>query len=1143
MSNTLFKLKRSAVKGKAPTTSSIELGELAINTNDGRLFFKTTDSASSSAIQTLREITASTGITVSQGAVSITNTGVTADTVGSSTRIPIITVNAQGQITALDSAAVAGVSTFTFDSASATLNISTADGGSFNARIGLSSFSTSDLSEGTNLYYTTVRADSAFDDRLALKTTDNLSEGVVNKYYLSSRFDSDLATKTTDDLAIGSVNLYYDSDRTIETARHALSATGSITYDATTGVLGYSEQSYGGFDSDFGQKTTTNLTEGTNLYFTTARARNVLSVQNPSGDGTLAYDSATGVLTYTGPSASETRAHFSGGTGVTITDGVVAIAQSVGTTDDVVFGKVTVDSAQVDCLHLTKLPEAPNSLRGLLYYDSDPQSGLTFIPTTNELVEDVRVNLGQEHLIYVHNLTGAQINNGDAVYISGTAHGFHPQVTLARANVSTTAMPSGVATMNIPNGNHGYITKFGLVRGLNTSGMIAGAFAYLSADSAGKWSTAEVSVDSGYPTHLGRVISVDSVEGSLLVDIQQEHFEYLRVQDKVIIGEDLVVPDIYTSHFHMDGKAPGYYAEGMIYYDSATGALVVKNDEQEITLQVGQQELIRVYNNTGSDISNGTPVYIGGTANNLPSILPADATFAFGSVGIATHTIENGSVGYVTARGIVNNVNTQGISEGSKIHVGVGGGLTGTSPVYPYYPTDMGVCLVQDSAVGKIYVDIIDHTMETLRVTEDARFDANVTIGGNLNILGVTTSVISQSLTTSGNLLQLLDGDTVGTAYQSSGGLNDATFKGKYLGDSDVFYFVRMVSVDSAGVGDTIEWGVSDSDAMSYGSFVGLYGYGAGFDSAGGQTTWNLKTDGLTAPLRNGLSIQFINLSGHDSADVWCAHPTELNLDLGVIGNYNQASEPLKYAGIVRDATDERWKFFDGYPAANIDSSGAQFDINFDSASLADIQFATAHGNLSGNATTASTATQLATARTIGLTGNVTAAGVSFNGTSNITLTTSIANDTITNAMINASANIADTKLATISTSGKVQNSATTATSSNTGSTIVARDGSGNFTAGTITANLTGDVTGTVSSLSNHTSTIRGVMVAGSGIAYDSASGVISTIETYSTSSQLMTAIKTVDSNGSGLNADTLDGQQGTYYRINVYNSSGSLLN
>jgi hypothetical protein len=47
---------------------------------------------------------------------------------------------------------------------------------------------------------------------------------------------------------------------------------------------------------------------------------------------------------------------------------------------------------------------------------------------------------------------------------------------------------------------------------------------------------------------------------------------------------------------------------------------------------------------------------------------------------------------------------------------------------------------------------------------------------------------------------------------------------------------------------------------------------------------------------------------------------------------------------------------------------------------------------------------------------------------------------------------ITDTYLATISTAGKVSNSATTATNANTASAIVARDGSGNFTAGTITA-------------------------------------------------------------------------------------------
>ena len=36
----LIKLKRTAVSGKIPSTSNLELGELAMNTYDGRLFLK-----------------------------------------------------------------------------------------------------------------------------------------------------------------------------------------------------------------------------------------------------------------------------------------------------------------------------------------------------------------------------------------------------------------------------------------------------------------------------------------------------------------------------------------------------------------------------------------------------------------------------------------------------------------------------------------------------------------------------------------------------------------------------------------------------------------------------------------------------------------------------------------------------------------------------------------------------------------------------------------------------------------------------------------------------------------------------------------------------------------------------------------------
>ena len=61
------------------------------------------------------------------------------------------------------------------------------------------------------------------------------------------------------------------------------------------------------------------------------------------GDGSLTY--SNGVITYTGPSPSEVRAHFSGGTGVTYNSstGDIAIGQAVETTSNVQFNNLVVD--------------------------------------------------------------------------------------------------------------------------------------------------------------------------------------------------------------------------------------------------------------------------------------------------------------------------------------------------------------------------------------------------------------------------------------------------------------------------------------------------------------------------------------------------------------------------------------------------------------------------------------------------------------------------------------------------------------------------------------------------------------------------------------------------------------------------------
>lgn len=74
---------------------------------------------------------------------------------------------------------------------------------------------------------------------------------------------------------------------------------------------------------------TDDVGEGSNLYYTDTRARAAVSVTDVSGDGSLSYNSSTGVITYTGPSASEVRAHLSAGDGLSFASGQFAVSSSI----------------------------------------------------------------------------------------------------------------------------------------------------------------------------------------------------------------------------------------------------------------------------------------------------------------------------------------------------------------------------------------------------------------------------------------------------------------------------------------------------------------------------------------------------------------------------------------------------------------------------------------------------------------------------------------------------------------------------------------------------------------------------------------------------------------------------------------------
>lgn len=844
------------------------------------------------------------------------------------------------------------------------------------------------------------------------------------------------------------------------TFNSTISVTGNVNVSGN--ITGTFTGTTTGFDSDFASKSTTDLSEGSNLYYTTARAdsdaKAAISVTDAGGDGSLTY--SNGAITYTGPSASEVRAHFNGGTGVTITDGDIAIGQDVGTADNVTFAKITGDSAALDNIKFNSRATAPSSTFGTMYYDSDEQKGPSItLRTLENTAPGVTLNVGQEILLYVHNLTGQQINNGEAVYISGTAHGKHPQVSLARANTSATGTATGLATMNIPDGAHGWVTRYGMVRDLNTSAYTAGDVLYLSADSAGQLTNVDVTVDTGYPQHIARVMTVDSTAGMVLVDPFSEHFEYLRVEDRLKVSGkveadsgNFKILNLNTTAYtdvdvpnNLPASPPN---EGDLFYFQGPDALTYSNSE--INVKIGQDQVIRVYNNSGADIPKGKVVYVTGAANDFPTIALARANAfntVYNTIGLTSHAISNGSFGFVTYSGLFGGLDTTAFNVGDFVHVSPdsAGGLVSYSPDFPNWPFQVGAVLVVDSATGGnvggcIQVHLSPEIAENIRTEGNLRVDGNMTVAGNLNILGSETTTTVQNLNVSNNFIYIGAGDTVSTNFDGTG-LNDGTFKDYYEGDSDLTFNVEIIATDSAGGGgDTIKW------------YLGTDSAGLGFDSVGGPTTWKLGTDGSTLiPLRYNVKFTFEAVTGHDSGDRWSGLASPTNLDLGIVGNYNTPTKPYSHAGFFRDASDEKFKVFNRYDpevSGNINTSDSSFELGTMVAS-------TFEGNLTGNVTgNASTATLLQTPRTIAISGDVTGTATSFNGGSNISISSQITAGSIVNTDINAAAAIADTKLATISTAGKVQNSATSATDANTGSAIVARDASGDFSAGIITADF-----------------------------------------------------------------------------------------
>jgi len=151
-----------------------------------------------------------------------------------------------------------------------------------------------------------------------MATTINLSDPIATWVTKTNTISSDLGTRaslttsTTTNLVAAINELKTQADK-VDSAGilkliDANNYLDSSRVDALIPKLGTDFIDSGQFNVILATKNTANLTEGSNLYFTDTRARAAISVTDAGGDGSMTYNSSTGVLTYTGPDPTGTSA-------------------------------------------------------------------------------------------------------------------------------------------------------------------------------------------------------------------------------------------------------------------------------------------------------------------------------------------------------------------------------------------------------------------------------------------------------------------------------------------------------------------------------------------------------------------------------------------------------------------------------------------------------------------------------------------------------------------------------------------------------------------------------------------------------------------------------------------------------------------
>lgn len=222
-----------------------------------------------------------------------------------------------------------------------------------------------------------------------------------------------------------------------------------------------------------------------------------------------------------------------------------------------------------------------------------------------------------------------------------------------------------------------------------------------------------------------------------------------------------------NSYLDLAPRTAPAHQEGRMFYDTDAKTVNYYNDNNQMSVNIGQEQIVRVRNLTGSPLTNGTVVYVNGASTKTPTVAKAIAT-AFSTsdiIGVMTTDIAHNGYGYVTILGIVNDIDTTVGAAGSAVFLSAttAGAFTTTEPVAPNYSVQVGIILFSDSTTGKLLVQTqqisteVSHIVGTVAVDQGGTGQTTYT-DGQLLIGNSTGNTLTKSTLTAGTAISVTNG-------------------------------------------------------------------------------------------------------------------------------------------------------------------------------------------------------------------------------------------------------------------------------------------------------------------------------------------------------------------------------------------------